>query len=100
MKKILLIILALLPFEMVYAESEERPKVYVLNDLWNDWKKKKIPPMQAGDYFIAPPYYARYCKSEMMLHETFKFSAHKERSHFLYVCEYNGKPLKQFLHID
>lgn len=98
MNKILLIILLLLPFEMIYAEFQEPTKVYeITNSLWKDWAKKKIPPMQEGDYFIAPAYYARYCKGEMTLDHT-REGPSQER--FRYVCEYNGKPFKRILIID
>ena len=105
MNKVILIMLLLLPFDMVFAESEPYPEQYWIDeDSVKRWSKAKVFPIKQGDYIVAEADYAlRYCNSELThysttvstggtlkkgRYETVNFERVK------YICRYNGKPIR------
>ena len=105
MNKVILIMLLLLPFDMVFAESEPYPEQYWIDeDSVKRWSRAKVFPIKQGDYIVAEADYAlRYCNSELIHYSTvvtsgstvirgFTKSANFES--VKYFCRYNGKPIR------
>ena len=105
MNKVILIMLLLLPFDMVFAESEPYPEQYWIDeDSVKRWSKAKVFPIKQGDYIVAEADYAlRYCNSELTHYSTTVSSGRTvingmtqnvnfERVN--YICTYNGKPIR------
>ena len=105
MDKVILIILILLPFDMVCAESERYPEQYWIDtDSVRAWSKEKVFPIKEGDYIVAEADYAlRYCSDDLTHYMTIVNVSRKinyipdTEKHFenvKYICRYNGKPIK------
>lgn|GEM_PF-6802106 len=102
MNKVILIILMLLPFDMVFAESERYPEQYWIDDdSVRSWSKEKVFPIKQGDYIVALANYAlRYCNGELTQHltiiETIPLPENSRRTYesVKYICIYNGKPIR------
>ena len=105
MNKVILIMLLLLPFDMVFAETDRYPEEYwISDDTVRGWSKEKVFPIKQGDYIVAEANYAlRYCNSELTHYMTTVSSGRttvnglsKERNFekVNYICTYNGKPIR------
>ena len=105
MNKVILIMLLLLPFDMVFAESEPYPEQYWIDEqTLKRWSKAKVFPIKQGDYIVAEADYAvRYCNSELihlMTKNTTRSSYKNSMSstetfeYVIYICRYNGKPIR------
>jgi len=106
MNKVILIMLLLLPFDVVFAESEPYPEQYWIDDdTVRGWSKKEGGiPVKEGDYIMAEAEYAlRYCNGELT-HLMTKSSTTSNYKHskssmqtfeyVIYICRYNGKPIR------
>jgi len=103
--KVILIILILLPFDMVCAESERYPEQYWIDtDSVRAWSKEKVFPIKEGDYIVAQASYAlRYCNDDpthymnilgSTAYNTTGKTTTKTFENVKYVCRYNGLPIK------
>ena len=105
MNKVILIMLLLLPFDMVFAESEPYPEQYgqywISYDSVRSWSKEKVFPIKQGNYIVAAANYAlRYCNDELTHYSTktttrsLGKTSRETSEEVLYICRYNGKPIK------
>ena len=105
MDKVILIILILLPFDMVCAESERYPEQYWIDtESVKGWSKEKVFPIKEGDYIVAEANYAlRYCSDDLTHYmnivnvsrnPNYLPDTEKHFENVKYICRYNGKPIK------
>jgi len=98
MNKVILIMLLLLPFDVVFAESEPYPEQYWIgDDNVRGWSKQEGGiPVKEGDYIKAEADYAlRYCNDELTLHMNIsRRDGQKTFEDVIYICRYNGKPIR------